>query len=237
MQRHEFDDYIKDYRDHVSNVLAVSGETSEFFAHYKSKKLIEWLPWLTQKTYSILDYGCGDGVMTKHLSKLVPNSHHFGTDPSSKSIQEAQKQFPLLSFATISDSRIPYEDNTFDLIYAAGVFHHIPFEEHVLWRNEIFRVLKDGGSFVMFELNPINPGTQYVFRTSPIDKNAHMLYPRYARSLLSPMGSCDLKYYCFFPGWLRKLRVFEPYITRVPLGGHYAVIITKPGATSESSKA
>ena len=53
-QKHEFDNYIKNYRQNLNQSLALSGETSGFFALYKAKKLREWLPELSNKKISIL---------------------------------------------------------------------------------------------------------------------------------------------------------------------------------------
>jgi ubiquinone/menaquinone biosynthesis C-methylase UbiE len=228
MQHHEFDDFIKNYRNNADQHVAISGESSAFFARYKVEKLAEWRPNLVSQELSILDYGCGDGLMTACFEAIFPKASVHGIDPSLKSIEVARKNYKNLLFAHLEGDAMPYESDSFDLISAAGVFHHIPFEEHDKWLTEIFRVLRPGGTFVLFELNPFNPLTQYVFRTSPVDRDAQMVYPGYASRVLRQYGSeLEYKYYFFFPSFLKWMRRFEAYMTKIPFGGLYAVIVRK----------
>ena len=112
-----------------------------------------------------------------------------------------------------------------DLVFASGVFHHIPFRAHDEHLREVLRVLKPGGRFVLFELNPFNPASLYVFLRSPFDRNAKLMFPRYSQKLLERYGRAETKFYAFFPGFLRRLRRFEPYLEKIPLGAIYAVIV------------
>lgn len=228
MQRQQFDSFIKNYRKNADGHLVLSGESSEFFARYKVEKLLEWFPSLLDQKLSVLDYGCGDGLMTHYFARLMPQAKIVGVDPSAKSIEAAGTLFKDIKFDVLEGEKLSYDDNSFDLISAAGVFHHIPFEEHEQWFKEVFRVLKPGGRFVLFELNPFNPLTQYVFRTSPVDQDARMLYPSYAHTMLAQYGvNLVSKYYFFYPSWLSWMRRTEKYLTKVPLGGLYAVIAEK----------
>jgi ubiquinone/menaquinone biosynthesis C-methylase UbiE len=54
--------------------------------------------------------------------------------------------------------RIPYEDNTFDLVVGHAVLHHIPDVELTL--REVLRVLRPGGRFV-FAGEPTTIGNNY----------------------------------------------------------------------------
>ena len=51
---HEFDKYINNYRENLDKSLSISGETSDFFAKYKAKKLLEWFPNLANKEIKII---------------------------------------------------------------------------------------------------------------------------------------------------------------------------------------
>lgn len=115
---------------------------AEFFARYKTEKLYEWFPAYRDKTISILDFGCGDGLMTEFVHQAFPQAETFGIDPSAKSIEEAEKNFTAPHFSWFDGTATPFASNSIDLIFAAGVFHHIPFERHKTCINEIFRVLK-----------------------------------------------------------------------------------------------
>ena len=224
----EFDEFAQDYRDIQNQELSLTGENSFYYAHLKAKKLHEWLPFYFHGTpKNILDFGCGDGVMTEEVRKFFPHTKIYGTDPSSESIDVAQKQYPLINFK-VSDTHVPYFKNQeFDVIVCAGAFHHIPFKEHAHYITELTRILSPKGCLILFELNPLNPGTAYLFKDHPMEKNATMLKPWYTKNLVSSFGKTSTMFYCFFPHFLRFLRPLEPYITKIPLGGLYATILKK----------
>lgn len=225
----EFDCYIKNYRKNLDQSLSLSGESSAYFAEYKALKLKEWLPGKFFQNQKILDFGCGDGLMTYFVSRCFPSSVVYGVDPSPKSIKSAQEQFAAINFSVNYEQKadLAFEDNTFDIVFSAGTFHHITFDCHKGYLQEIFRVLKPHGCFVMFELNPFNPLTVWTFKRNPIDKYATMLYPSYARKVISGVLSESIlttKYYCFYPHVVKYLRWTERFMTKIPMGALYAVI-------------
>jgi SAM-dependent methyltransferase len=225
----EFDQFAQQYRPDLDKALSISGESSSYFAQLKVNKLAQWLPQLANQEAKILDFGCGDGLMTSFLKQQFPRSTVFGVDPSPKSIEIAQKNYPEVSFAVNSDTSttVEFPDELFDVVCAAGAFHHIPFSMHEGYMNEINRILKKNGTFVLFELNPFNPLTVITFKRNPIDRNARMLWPWYAYRLNSPYGKTRIKFYCFFPNRLRQLRFTEPLLTKVPFGALYAIVMNK----------
>lgn len=224
----EYDDYVEGYREAQNRQIALSGETADFFAEYKIQKLAAWLPEFAKREVAVLDYGCGDGLMTSRIFRHFPKAAVCGVDPSSKSVERARQRYPGITFACVQDSGLPFADGCMDLTFASGVFHHIPFIEHRSFLDEIFRVLKPGGAFALFELNPFNPFSAYVFLTSPFDANAKFMFPAYSRRLLTTYGPVRIRYCSFFPRILSGLRPLEARLTRVPFGAHYAAIVRRP---------
>lgn len=227
MENHEFDNYIDSYRTTCDKYVGLSGENSTFFAEYKAKKLYTWLPEYHDKECSILDFGCGDGMMTSFVKKFFPVANVTGVDPSAKSIEQARELYNNISFQETDGITLQLPDSSFDVIFAAGAFHHIDFADHEQHMKELYRVLKPGGRFVMFELNSYNPLTVYTFKRNPIDQHATMMSPKYGLNLVNKFGPSQIKFYCFFPKFLGALRGMEDYMTKIPLGALYAVISSK----------
>lgn len=228
MTKHEWDDLIEVYRVEQNKAIAISGHTEDFFAEHRVKKLKEWLPDLDSRRIAVLDYGCSDGLMTSIFKKNYQNAEVYGIDPSSKSIEYAARHYPDIKFAALENKSLPYAASSMDLIFAVGVFHHILFDEHDIYLREIFRALKPGGHFVLFELNPFNPATIYVFNTCIVDRDAKFMFPHYSRKLLKKYGPVEVKYYAFFPKFLEFMQPLEKYLTKLPIAALYAMIVEKP---------
>lgn len=134
-------------------------------------------------------------------------------------------------FQVFDGQKIPYPDGSFDLVFAACVFHHIPAEMHVPLLREIERVLAPGGSFFIFEHNPYNPVTVRVVKECPFDENAVLISAGSMRRRLSAAGFTPhrIAYRIFFPHFLRWLRGLERYLSRLPLGAQYYAHAIKAG--------
>lgn len=225
----EFDQFAKKYREILDDVCSLTGETSNYFAELKINKLAEWFPELLDKSFTALDFGCGDGLMTLLFKKKFKLASVYGVDPSPESIDVARSRCADIDFSVNSDyeTTLNFDSEMFDVIVAAGAFHHIPYHMHKNYLLELTRILKKNGLLILFELNPLNPGTIIMFNRSPYETNARMLRPWETYKLARPHGGCSIKYYCFFPRLLRWFRPLEKWMTKVPFGGLYAAIIKK----------
>lgn len=223
----EFNDYAQNYRKNLDKDLSITGGTSLFFAQYKAKKLQEFTSSKVTTPQRILDFGCGDGLMTNEVAKLFPNAQVHGVDPSSEIIALAKKICPTGHFQTSEKSLDIFQGKKFDIVFAAMVFHHIPFEEHAHYIREITNILAPGGLFVIFELNPFNPIAQYIINTAKIDENAKILMPWYTTRLLKPYGLIKRKYCAYLPAFLKGLFPLEKYLEAIPLRAFSVTILEK----------
>lgn len=97
-------------------------------------------------TGNTLDFGCGVGYSTGFLKSLGFNS--VGVDINPKMIALAKETDKTGTYQLIKNSKIPYDDETFNLVFASFVLLEIsslPQIEKVLI--EINRVLKTGAYF------------------------------------------------------------------------------------------
>ncbi|WP_375489122.1 class I SAM-dependent methyltransferase [uncultured Jatrophihabitans sp.] len=111
-----------------------------------------------------LELGCGTGFFTLNLklAGVIDDAHV--TDLSPGMVEVAQRNARGLGFeieGRVADAeRLPYDDDTFDIVIGHAVLHHIPDLD--LAFAEIMRVLKPGGRFV-FAGEPTEHG-DYVAR-------------------------------------------------------------------------
>ena len=226
----EFDQFAAEYHEQHAASIRLSGETPDFFAKYKINDVAAAVASLGAKPRRILDFGAGVGNSLGHMRHAFPNSEIVLLDPSSQSLDIAQRRFPGQAHFQHFDGRtIPYGDGHFDLAFAACVFHHIPGSLHVALLKEIDRVLADGGSFFLFEHNPWNPLTAHAVRNCSFDKNAVLISARDMRKRMAAAGhsKCHIVYRIFFPRFLAKLRPFERHLASIPIGAQYFVHAVK----------
>ncbi len=219
-----FDVFAETYREaHTHNIKLISGTDSYYFAEYKVKELQEFEE---NKNLTVLDLGCGDGVTEIFFEKYFPQFKIQGIDVSVKSIEEAQKKLlKNTSFQLYDGSQIPYGNEIFDIVFVAGVLHHIDAADHQKVVDEIFRVLKPGGRLYLFEHNPLNPLTRYLVNTCEFDEGVKLLSSKECKKLLSNSGFRikNLIYTIFFPRkWFFNLMILmEKYLRSIPFGGQY----------------
>lgn len=107
-----------------------------------------------------LDFGCGLGAVAYYLAENY-QAHVFGLDINPWMIDQCTANRPkhLESLLTFLESQtnhqLPFEDQTFDLIYSKGVLVHLDQKETLF--KEIRRLLKPSGQLVICDwLSPNN---------------------------------------------------------------------------------
>ncbi|MDT4893754.1 MAG: hypothetical protein QOE97_2789 [Pseudonocardiales bacterium] len=114
-----------------------------------------------------LELGCGTGFFTLNLKLAGVLDEGHVTDLSPGMVEVAARNARSLGFEVegrVADAeRLPYDDDTFDLVVGHAVLHHIPDVELSL--REVLRVLKPGGRFV-FAGEPTRHGDYIARRLS-----------------------------------------------------------------------
>lgn len=111
------------------------------------------------KEKKILEIGVGQAADSLQIAKR--GALWNGLDLTDAAVNRAKIRFALNDqlFGEVkkgSAVQIPWEDNSFDIVYSHGVLHHIPEIERV--SSEISRILKPGGRLVvmMYHQNSLN---------------------------------------------------------------------------------
>ena len=134
-----YESFLMDYDNYYNGGLKSAKWLVDIFKNYT-----------TLEDKKVLDWGCGPGRIIRHLPMLMgQNSSFYGTDYNSKTIDWDTKNLKGFHFNNNTlEASLPYEENTFDLIYGISIFTHLSEKAHYEWYTELYRVLKPGG--VMF---------------------------------------------------------------------------------------
>lgn len=114
----------------------VSSDYYKLSAECKVNMLRE-LGFSLEKDMRVLDFGCGEGNLIKAYLELGYDI--YGADIMDNISLDAGR-YKKIEF---DPYRIPYDDNSFDLVYSTSVFEHVQNTEESF--KEIYRVLKPGG--------------------------------------------------------------------------------------------
>jgi SAM-dependent methyltransferase len=221
----EFDQFADRYDDAINEGLSASGETKEYFAQGRINLVKKRLAELGVTPGSILDFGCGTGAATPFLRELPGAKTIYGVDVSPKSIEVAARLNPYPEARFLTTQHFPAGVQV-EVAYCNGVFHHIPPAERRSAVQFVWKALKPGGLFFLWENNPWNPGTRYVMKKIPFDRDAIPLSPVEGKRLLAENGfeivARDFAFY--FPASLKFARALEPLLVKAPLGAQYCVL-------------
>ena len=98
------------------------------------------------KAKTVLELATGTGLIAKHIVNAA--AHIEATDASAEMIAEAKRDNPSakLHFSVQDMFRLPYAEESFDVVIVSNALHIVPQPEKAL--AEIHRVLKDDGVLI-----------------------------------------------------------------------------------------
>lgn len=233
----EFDQYADAYSDQIETDLSFFKQDHFFYLKVKADQLLKHafqkVPASASsqtKDISILDVGCGHGITHNYLIENGDGRLDLhGTDTAEKVIGMARELNPQSQYTVAPEDHLPYPDDSFDIVTATCVVHHVPPAQWTRFLQEMGRVAKPGGSVVIFEHNPFNPVTSRIVKNCPLDENAVLLSASKLKSHIRAAGLRDDRhdYILFFPIDSAAARLVEKAISWLPLGAQYAVYATK----------
>ena len=144
-----------------------------------------------------LDVGCGPGSLTRALKSAAGSAGKvYGIDPAPEMIERARRNAGRagsdVDFQVGVIERLPFPDNTFDLVISRLMFHHLPGDLKRQGLAEIRRVLKPGGECVVIDFEPARaPVARGVIRLLGMRAMLHVNVRAYA-ALLEEIGYRDV---------------------------------------------
>jgi ubiquinone/menaquinone biosynthesis C-methylase UbiE len=101
---------------------------------------------------NVLELGCGKGFNSIFLAEKLPEIKFSGMDITNKYLDIAKRKsrhIHNLNFTYGDFHKLDFEDSSFDFIFEVEAICHARDSRQVL--SEVFRVLKKGGQFVVYD--------------------------------------------------------------------------------------
>ena len=230
MANAEFDEFADNYDRDLARGLSLTGEDKLFYAMARLLVVKRCLDRQGVVPRRVLDYGCGTGTAVPLLRQILGAETVVGVDPSTASLDKARAEYGERGavFVPLGEYQ---PDQSFDLVFTNGVFHHIPRSARPDAVATVRKSLRPGGIFSLWENNPLNLGTRWVMKQVAFDRDAIMLRSGESAELLRQGGLEVLgtEFHFVFPRLFKWLRGLEPMLQRLPLGGQYQVLARRSG--------
>jgi len=140
---------------HTNVVIDAFSAQAELYAmQYSSQARLQPLSWITsaisgslhKDSTRVLDVCCGTGALSRLLSPHVKSIH--GVDLTTAMLNEARSaasgdKLANVTFTEANALKLPFPDNSFDVVCSRLAFHHLPDPLPVL--HEMARVLCNNG--------------------------------------------------------------------------------------------
>lgn len=144
----------KSLKNQYQNATNISSRINLHNLYSQNKQ--GWFPWIFQQCHirpglRILELGCGDGTLwTENLSLIPEDISITLSDISSGMLRDARRSIgssdTRFAFRAFDCKKIPYKDESFDLVIANHVLFYCDDIPAVL--KEVCRVLSPGGHFL-----------------------------------------------------------------------------------------
>jgi len=125
--------------------------------------------WLDQpqlrSAQRVLDIGCGTGTFATLVKKRFPKVEVIGLDPDQKALARAKRKSDRAGVSIQFDrgfaDDLPYESNSFDVVFSSFMFHHLEGKDREKTLREVRRVLKPVGAFYLLDFEVSETGSEH----------------------------------------------------------------------------
>lgn len=142
-------DYEKLSKEHFNRQASIYDEKDTIYYSKYGKISCNYVSeYLKNIDYNkLLDIGSGTGYLINML-KDKEMTEFYGLDLSEEMIKIAEsKNIKNAQFILGSANKLPFDDDTFDVVTCIQSFHHYPYPNEAM--REAYRVLKKGGVYIL----------------------------------------------------------------------------------------
>lgn len=164
----------------------------------------------TAEGYRLLDVGCGTASLITLLARDTAAERLVGLDFSAVMAARAAEKVAdseKLHIVNGDAERLPFADETFDLVTCCNSFHHYPHQAGAV--AEFRRVLRPGGRLILVDGFRDNVIGWFVFDVGVTLAEGHVHHASWSeiRGMIEAAGFSELRQ--------RKLNVFAPLLVNI----------------------
>lgn len=154
------------YRKNIKNLKVKNLWGSDNFVRcyeckdYSSNNVVKFLKNLDFNT--ILDVGCARGGLLKVLD--ISHGCYTGFDISNVMIEKNKKDYSGANWCVGDVTKLPYKDNSFDVVVCSDVLIHVPF---CLWQHALNECLRVANKYVLLVVR--NKLGKTIYSTQEVD--------------------------------------------------------------------
>ncbi|MBP7747723.1 MAG: class I SAM-dependent methyltransferase [Phycisphaerae bacterium] len=177
------------------------------------EEIARWQSTRASGPYRLLDVGCGTGTLITLLSEQPNAAQLIGLDYSAEMVRHLADKVGAVPHAAKLHAvqgdaeRLPFNDETFDVLTCCNSFHHYPHQPAVI--REFRRVLRPGGLLLLVDGFRDNVVGWVVFdvAVSHVETNVHHASWSETRDMITAAGFATLRQ--------RKMGVLAPLLVNV----------------------
>ncbi len=126
-------------------------EKEKYLNSFEKNKILPLLGDI--KNLTVLDVGAGTGRLSVQLAKA--GAQVTALDVSANMLELIKRKNNKIQTTVADAENLPFEKESFDVVTAAFLIVHL--KDPTRFFDEVYRVLKDGGTFVVTNINQKDP--------------------------------------------------------------------------------
>ena len=151
----------------TKNIVPMSENTSIGYTRYADIKRLKFIEdqlkeYGIQDGASVLDVGCGNGIISMHLGRLGYNVLGVELSEDALEVAKSNNDLPNVEFRKENAEKLKIEGLSFDVVICSEVLEHLYEPENLL--HPLHGLLKETGIFIVTVPNGVGPRELLVTR-------------------------------------------------------------------------